>query len=87
MDTELRISKLNEAEELLRTAAELITEATAGTDLVPVARMVCESVIDAIRSEDVSIMTLKKDLDHDACGDPIWTRPLVSVKNVNRRDI
>lgn len=37
--------------------------------------------------EHTSITNLKKELEYKNNTDPIWTRPLTSVKNVNRRDI
>lgn len=82
-----RTRMLDEAEELLRKAEELIRRAVAGTDLVPIGDRLCRSVSDAVTSDDASIRCLRRNIEYADKEHPIWTKPLVSVKNIDRRDI
>jgi hypothetical protein len=84
--TEERIALLDEASCLMETAAAMVVRASEGTT----AEISAERMVSAIRemiSGDESIGTLRKNIMHDGDTDPPWTRPLVSVKNVHRRDI
>jgi len=69
------------------TASSMITEASKGTVAEISAENIISAVAGIISSPEESIDTLKKNIAHEGNTDPLWTRPLVSVKNAYRRDI
>lgn len=88
MDADERISLLEEAEELLHIASDKISKAAAGTTVQVAAHKTLSALDSIIDSDDAgSVKNLKKNIEHEDGEQPIWTRPLVSVKNADRRDI
>lgn len=86
---ELRIRQLRKAASQLRSASRLIGEALAGTSF-PQRKEYAQSRIGEILSSQAdagSIPNLIADVRDAEREDPLWTRPLVSPKTVDRKDI
>ncbi len=83
-----RISLLREAMERLDESVELVENATrmspvaqrASDDLIP-RMMECRDSL-----QIASMTNLIKDLEYMGEDHPIWTRPLTSVKYIDRKD-
>jgi len=84
-----RIRKLKKAQARLNEAYAMVLEAVNMTGLEMRAENIKELLDRASYSRDQagSIVNLISDLESIDCEDPGWTRPTVSVKNVNRKDI
>jgi len=87
MQTEERLKLIEEGERLIAEACELLKEAVSGTQFEPSAEEVVQKIKSILNSDSAGIPeNLKKNLKMIS-EDPIWTRPTVSVKNCDRKDI
>lgn len=84
-----RILLLERAEMLLSEADEIICTAVKGTAHEPLGMRTSGSISELIGSDENggSIRNLRKNIMNGEREQPGWTRPLVSVKNSDRRDI
>jgi len=83
MDARERIRMLDDAESCLRSAMDLIAVSVKGTECEPRSRGTLDAIENIIGSAEDggSVSNMRKDI---ACAsDPIWTKPLVSVKNAD----
>ena len=87
MTAEDRVEMMKEASELFNRASSLVNSATKGTELGIRGRRFLKNVDKAVSSkkDGNSLVNITKDMERG--GRPGWTRPLVSVKDVNRKDI
>lgn len=85
-----RLRQLDEAREHMLQAKKLVEDALHMSGMELWAERGILPAIDAWTDgveEHSSIANLKRELEYKSGSDPIWTRPLVSVKHINRRDI
>ncbi|MGE4274519.1 MAG: hypothetical protein AB7E27_00480 [Candidatus Methanomethylophilaceae archaeon] len=85
-----KIQQLDEAQAKILEARDLIADALHMTGMEMWAEKGILAALNAWTEgveEHTSITNLKKELVHENNTDPIWTRPLASVKYMNRRDI
>ncbi len=83
-----RVAALQEAAGKLDECMELVESATR---MSPVSRRAQEKLLPRLREcrdsvEADSIANIIKDLEHLGEDHPVWTRPLTSVKYIDRRD-
>lgn len=83
---DLKRRKLKKAVAHIKEASKLITDAADETELGIRADELVSDLKELISSEELSysITNLILDLEND---DPVWTRPMVSVKYQDRKDI
>ncbi len=85
-----KIQQLDDAQAKILEARDMIRDAMRMTGMEMWAE---KGIIAALSAwtegleEHTSISNLKKELVYKNNTDPIWTRPLASVKYMNRRDI
>ena len=87
MTIEDRAEMLKEAAELFDKATSLVNGATKGTEFGIRGRRFLKNVEKAVSSkkDGNSLTNITKDMERG--GPHCWTRPLVSVKDANRKDI
>jgi len=87
MTDEDRTEMMKEAAELIDKAVSLVSGATKGTEFGARGRRFAKNVEKAVSSkkDGNSLANMTKDMERG--GHHGWTRPLVSVKNENRKDI
>ena len=87
MGIEDRIAMMNEAAELIKKASSMVNCATRGTEFRRKGSRFLKNIEKAVSSkkDGNSLMNITRDMEPSDCHG--WTRPLVSVKNVNRKDI
>ncbi len=83
-----RVAALQEAAGKLDECMELVERATR---MSPVSRRAQEMLLPRLQEcrdslEADSIANIIKDLEHQGEEHPVWTRPLTSVKYIDRRD-
>jgi len=87
MRTEERIELIEESQRLITEACRLLKESASGTQFEPSAEEVMQKIKSILNSDSAGTPeNLKKNLEMIS-EDPIWTRPTVSVKNCDRKDI
>ena len=88
MDDRERIERLRSAERMLNEAADMIEECVRMTDHERRFGHLSDDIREMTSSNDGdSVENLIRELDYSSEEQPGWTRPLVSVKNTNRKDI
>ena len=88
MDDEERIERLRSAERMLNDAADIIDVCTRMTEHERRFGRLSDDVRSIASSNDGDSLTnLIRELEYSSEEQPGWTRPLASVKNVNRKDI
>ena len=88
MDSESRIEMLEKAGSLIDEAADIIEECLHMTDFERRFGDIPERLREISSSkEGDSISNLIREVEYSEEEHPGWTRPLASVKNVNRKDI
>ncbi len=85
-DASLR--KLRKAGARMREAADLINEAVGGTDLEERGTELAADLLEKVESAELStsIKNISLDIKEGKAG-PVWTRPMSSIKNSDRKDI
>lgn len=86
----MKLAKLDEAQANILEARDMIEDAMRMTGMEMWAERGILAALTAWTEgveEHTSITNLKKELEYKNNTDPIWTRPLASVKYMNRRDI
>ena len=87
MQTEERLKLIEKSERLIAEANELLKNAASGTQFEPSVEEIIRKIKDILNSDCAGTPeNLKKNLEMIS-EDPIWTRPTVSVKNCDRKDI
>jgi hypothetical protein len=86
MTIEDRTEMLKEASELIGKAVSLVNGATKGTELGIRGRRFLKNIDKAVSSkkDGNSLVNITKDIERS--GRPGWTRPLVSLRDDNRKD-
>jgi hypothetical protein len=89
MDVGTRISMIRDASDLMKRAAAMVESATKGTGYGRRGKASAGGIRKIISSkkDGDSLTNIAKDMEFDREEHPEWTRPLVSVKNVNLKDI
>ena len=88
LDDEERIRRLKEAEEKLNRIADDIDECLRMSGLENRFGRIPEELRSIASSKDSeSVRNLVNEIEYASEEQPGWTRPLASVKNVNRKDI
>ena len=88
MDSESRIERLEKAGSLIDEAADIIEECLHMTDFERRFGDIPERLREISSSkEGNSVSNLIREVEYSEEEHPGWTRPLASVKNVNRKDI
>ena len=88
MDDEERIERLRSAEIMLNEAAGIIEECTRMTEQERRFGHLSDDIRQMSSSnEGDSVRNLIRELEYSSEEQPGWTRPLASVKNINRKDI
>ena len=88
LDDEERIRRLKEAEEKLNLIADEIDECLRMSGLESRFGKIPEELRSIASSNDSdSVRNLVNEIEYTSEEQPGWTRPLASVKNVNRKDI
>ena len=85
---ELSLRKLKKAGAKIKEAADMIRDAVDGTELQERGSELASDLREMVDSSElsISIKNISLDLKESADG-PDWTRPAVSIKNSNRKDI
>ena len=78
---EISIRKLNKAGAKIKEAAELIREAVNGTDFEERGSELVSDLKEMADSPELAISIMNISLDMKRDGDPVWTKPTVSIKN------
>ncbi len=88
LDDEERIRRLKEAEEELNRIADAIDECLRMSGMENRFGKIPDELRSIASSKDSdSIRNLISEMEYASEEQPGWTRPLASVKNVNRKDI
>jgi len=88
LDDEERIRRLKEAEEELNRIADAIDECLRMSGMENRFGKIPDELRSIASSKDSdSIRNLISEMEYTSEEQPGWTRPLASVKNVNRKDI
>ena len=88
MDDEERIERLRSAEKILIEASGIIEECVRMTEQERRFGHLSGDVRELASSkEGDSLENLIRELEYSSEEQPGWTRPLASVKNMNRKDI
>ena len=83
-----KIERLGKAESMVIEAADIIEECIRMTDFEMRFRDLPEQLRSLASSNGgESIRNLIRETDYAGEEHPVWTRPLVSVKNTDRKDI
>ena len=86
MQTEERLSLIEESEHLMTEACDRLRMAATGTPYEQSVEHVIRCITDIASGEAGAPSNLRMNILADS-EDPVWTRPLVSVKDRDRKDI
>jgi len=89
MGTGARIALLKDASELMKRAAAMVESATKGTEQGARGKRSAARIrkISSAKKDGDSLANIIKDIGSGDKGQTVWTRPLESVKDANRKDI
>lgn len=88
-EKDIRIKKLRQAKRKLKDASALIDEAVKGTSSEGRGKYTISSISEISDNEEDpgSLKNIILEIKDEKSNDPVWTRPIVSVKNEHRKDI